>query len=406
MSTKTIKINKLDNKGRGITYQNDKITFIENALEGEDVTFVITKSKRKYAEGKALDIKKENTNRVIPKCPYYHECGGCNLMHMNYDYQEEFKLNKVRDILKKYVGNYFDVRLIKNDRELFYRNKVTLKVLNGLFGYYNANTHEFVAIDTCLLASSSINKLIKNHDFMELEKGEIVIRSNYQDELLIAIKTKDKCLIDANIPSNIKGIILNDKVIYGKSYFYDVIGNMLFKVSYDAFFQVNNYMAKQIFDILNQHLTGEYLLDLYCGVGTLGLSLKDKYSHIYGIEKIQSAIQDACYNAKKNGIKNVHYYTGDTSKILNSINTYFDTIIVDPPRSGLNKETINYILKIKPKILAYISCDPMTLARDLDILKSEYTVKKINALDMFPNTYHVECVCLLESKVFIESSIL
>ena len=393
-----MKITKLDNQGRGITYQDGKIIFVENALEDEEVSIIITQDKKKYACGVATEINHENVNRVIPKCPYYKKCGGCNLMHINYSYEEEYKLNKVKEILKKYAGIDADVRLIKNDRELFYRNKITLKVEDNKFGYYNANTHEFVEIDSCLLASSSINKIINNYSFLDLKNGEIVIRSNYQDDILISIKTNDSVYLKDNIPEYIKGIVVNGKTIYKNNYFYDYIGDLKFKVSYNAFFQVNNYIAKQIFDILNNNLSGKNLLDLYCGVGTLGLSLKDKYNNIYGIEKIGNAIKDAKYNAKNNAIKNAHYYTGDTSKILKNLNVKFDTIIVDPPRSGLNKETIDQILKINPKKIAYISCDPMTLARDLKILKEFYHIEKINALDMFPNTYHIETAVILSKK--------
>lgn len=393
-----MKITKLDNQGRGITHQDGKIIFVENALEDEEVSIIITQDKKKYAHAVPAEIYHENENRVIPKCPYYKKCGGCNLMHINYAYEETYKLNKIKEILKKYANIDFDVRLIKNDRELFYRNKVTLKVENNRFGYYNANTHEFVEIDSCLLASSSINKIINDHNFIDIKNGEIVIRSNYRDEILISIKTDDDYNIKENIPSNIKGIVINGKSIYKDSFFYDYIGDLKFRVSYNAFFQVNNYMAKQIFDILNNYLSGKNLLDLYCGVGTLGLSLKDKYKNIYGIEKIGNAIKDAKYNAHSNNIKNAHYYTGDTSKILKKLNVKFDTIIVDPPRSGLNKETIDQILAISPKNLAYISCDPMTLARDLKILINSYNIEKINALDMFPNTYHVETVVILSKK--------
>ncbi|MDE6141404.1 MAG: TRAM domain-containing protein, partial [Bacilli bacterium] len=151
-----MRVTKLDNQGRGITYQDGKIIFVENALEDEEVSIIITQDKKKYACGIATNIKHENENRVIPKCPYYKKCGGCNLMHINYAYEEDYKLSKVKEILKKYAGIDADVRLIKNDRELFYRNKITLKIEDNRFGYYNASTHNFVEVNSCLLASPSI----------------------------------------------------------------------------------------------------------------------------------------------------------------------------------------------------------------------------------------------------------
>ena len=173
---------------------------------------------------------------------------------------------------------------------------------------------------------------------------------------------------------------------------------MKFKISYNSFFQINNYIANEIFKLLNGNLNGDKLLDLYCVVGTLGLSLKDNFNKIVGIEKIENAILNAKENAMSNGVSNAEFYAGDTAKILKDLEYDFDTIIVDPPRSGLNKETIDLIININPKIICYVSCDQITLSRDLKILLDNYYVSKINVLDMFPNTYHVETVVILENK--------
>ena len=157
-------------------------------------------------------------------------------------------------------------------------------------------------------------------------------------------------------------------------------------------------MAGRIFNMLNGNLSGTNLLDLYCGVGTLGLSVANKFKNIYGIEIVENAIIDAKHNAKINNISNTHYYAGSTDDILENLNVKFDTIILDPPRSGLNKKTIEQVLKIRPKVIAYVSCDPMTLARDLKILSDKYKITKVNALEMFPNTFHVESLVILEKK--------
>lgn len=394
-----MKIFKLDNQGRGITYKNDKIMFVSNALVNEDVEVKDIKENKKFIEATAGKITNENINRVIPKCPYYHLCGGCNIMHMNNEAQEDFKLKKVQEILKKYAGIDEEVKLIKNDKQILYRNKISLHVENGLWGYFNTATHSFKNIDVCLLASDAINKIVENHKFINLNSGEIVIRSNYESEILIAIKSSEEVIIKKElIPENVVGIVVNDKTIYKDNYFYDYINDLKFKVSYNSFFQVNNYMAGRIFDLLSGNLSGSNLLDLYCGVGTLGLSLHKNFKNIYGIEKIENAIRDAKDNALSNGIENTHYYAGDTSKILSSIDESFDVVIVDPPRSGLNDETRKLVLEINPQVIAYISCDPMTLARDLKVLKEHYDVKKVNALEMFPNTYHVETSVILERK--------
>ena len=393
-----VTINKLDNKGRGIGYTSGKIVFVKNALPGEVVTLKNIKEHKKYITADIQNIVKKSELRNIPKCPYYDSCGGCNLMHVGIDYQEEYKEEKVKEILKKYANIKENVKFIKNNKELYYRNKVTLKVKNGEFGYYNDETHNFINVNNCLLVNNKINEFIKSN-VIKINNGELVIRVNYQDELLISIKSEENISILNYINKyNVVGVVLNDKIIYGTSFFYDYIGDFKFKVSYNSFFQVNNYMASNIFMILKSNLKGKNLLDLYCGVGTLGLSLKDNFESIYGIEKIENAIIDAKENALINNCHNAHFYAGDTYEVLKDINVSFDTIIVDPPRSGLNEETRNLIIKLKPDKLCYVSCDPFTLARDLNILNKFYDVEKINALDMFPNTYHVECVCVLNSQ--------
>lgn len=392
-----MKIEKLDNKGRGITYYNGLITFVNNALPDEEVKINITSENKKFYTADALEISNDNKNRVLPKCPYYNTCGGCNLQHINVEYEDEFKENKVKEILRKYASVDVPLKINKNDKELFYRNKITLKIEDGKWGFYNDSTHKLCEISQCLIANNSINEFLKQNT-LKINNGVITIRSNYEGYLLLIITTEEKLDINKdNLPSNISGIILNNKCIYKDNYFYDYIDDMKFKVSYDSFFQVNNYMASNIFKILRNNVKGKNLLDLYCGVGTLGLSLKDNFKNIYGIEKVKNAIVDAKHNAKINNVSNAFFYDGDTAKILDKLNQKFDTVIVDPPRSGLNKETLEHIKRINPKTIVYVSCDPMTLARDISEL-SEYKVEKANVLNMFPKTYHVESVVILKRK--------
>lgn len=396
MTTK-IEIKKLDNEGRGIGYFDDKIIFVDNALPGELVDVEVIRSKSKYSEGITKNVIEKSPLRVIPKCPYYNECGGCNLMHIGIDSQEDYKLEKSKDILYKYANLDKEIKLIKSNKDLYYRNKITFKVENCNYGFYNNDTHNLCVVDNCLLANNEINSFLHNHDYLSVKSGIVTVRVNYLNELLIDIKSTDKVLFK-DVPENVIGIVLNDKTIYGKNYFYDMIGDIKFKISYNSFFQINNYIANEIFKLLNVYLSGENLLDLYCGVGTLGLSLKNKFKKIVGIEKIENAILNAKENAKINNVDNAYFYVGDTDEVLSNIDEKFDTIIVDPPRSGLNKDTIDYLMDEEPNMIAYVSCDQFTLARDLKILTEKYYVSKLNVLDMFPNTYHVETVCILKRK--------
>lgn len=395
----TSKIERLDDEGRGIAYNNGKVVFIPNTLPKEEVEYEILIDKKNFSEGKLNNILKENKNRVLPKCPLYTTCGGCSLMHSNIGFQEEYKENKIKSILRRYANIDIDVKFVKSNKDLFYRNKVVLKVENSKWGYYQKKSHNILEIDSCLLVNNNINDVIRNHDYINISEGEITIRTNYEDKILISITSDKKVTIDkSNIPSNVIGIVLNKETIYGDNYFYDMIADVKFKVSYNSFFQINNYIAGEIFDILRCNLSGENLLDLYCGVGTLGLSLANKYNNIYGIEKIRNAIEDAKLNSKENNIDNTHFFVGDTGTVLKNIDVSFDTVIIDPPRSGLNDETLEYILNSKPKNIAYISCNVITLARDLSKIKELYTIKKITGLDMFPNCHDVETVMILEKK--------
>ena len=396
MHTKLI-INKIDNEGRGISYYQNKIVFVYNALIDEEVEVEILKETSKYYLAKVINIIKPSQDRIQPKCPYINECGGCTLMHMPFDKQMEFKKNRLKDILYKYAGIDNEIKLIESNKDLFYRNKITLRVNKNKFSYYNKDSHDDVYINRCLLANNTINDIISDHSFIYIYDGDITIRTNYNNDILLVINTSKYELHD-EIPDNIVGIIINDKVVYGESYFKDKIGDYNFKVSYNSFFQINNYIANEIFKILKNNLEGDTLLDLYCGSGVLGISMKNKVKKIIGIEKVSNAIKDANDNAKLNGVKDYKYYADDTAVMLNKINDKIDVIIVDPPRSGLNDKTIKDIIKIMPKMIGYVSCDPMTLARDINILKENYNIKKIYGLDMFPNTYHVETVMILEKK--------
>lgn len=398
-------IEKLDNHGRGICYINNKITFIENALPNEEVEIKITKENKKYNEGIVTKYIKKSSKRIEPKCPYFEECGGCNLLNTTYEETIKYKKDKLESIMSKYAKINKNIDIIESQNTLNYRNKITLKVINNKYGYYVSNTHKLVPINNCLLAEQPIKEFIKDINKLNIKNGEVIIRSNYNEELLIVINTKDKINPDIEyLKENHKivGFIVNNELINGDNKFIEIINNKMFQVSYDSFFQINRYICGKLFELINDNIKeGETILDLYCGVGTLGLNA-NKAKKIYGIEIIPNAIINAITNAKINKQNNAYYMVGNTSKCINKINDKIDTIIIDPPRSGLDEITRNTIIDMKPNKILYISCDPMTLARDLNILKEYYNINLIKGLDMFPYTYHVECVSVLCRKTLIK----
>jgi len=397
-----VKIVRMDHQGRGIGYIDNKIVFVPNTLIGEEVKVEITKEKKKYLEGKVVEIIKCSKSRCESMCPYFNNCGGCNLMHTTYEETINYKLDKIKSILELSSINFRDIKVIENPRPLNYRNKIELKIENGLVGYYEHNTHSLIEIRECLIASIAINKFIKDINYLNLNNALVTIRSNYNNELLIIIDSKDDMLIDTKYLSSkhkIVGIIFNEIPVYKESAFIDIINNKLFRVSYDAFFQVNPHVTSKMFELLLDNVPeSNVVLDLYAGVGTLGIVASEKAKKVYSVEIVKNAIKDGLVNAKMNKIDNIYFMLGDVSKVIDKIKDTIDTVIVDPPRKGLDKKTIEFLKQEKLSTIIYISCDPMTLARDLKDLEEIYQIKEFNIMDMFSYTYHVESMVILNRK--------
>ena len=393
-----VKIDRLDHQGRGIS-SLDKVTFIPNTLPGEIVDIEITTSKSKYNVGKVLDYKIISNDRIKPVCPYYNECGGCDLMHISYENELKYKENKIKNIMSRYASLDNVSNIIGCDNELGYRNKVTFKV-DKRISLSKKESHELVNIDKCLLISDKMNSYINIINKMDLSHiKEVVIRES-NEILIIFICNQDVDIDTSKLDCDVVKYYNKYITLKGNNYIIDKIGNLSYKISPSSFFQVNKYQVKKLYDLVldNLDLTNEdKVLDLYCGTGTIGLYISDKVKKVLGIEINEDAIKDANYNKELNNIHNISFIAGD-SKIIHNIDFKPNKIIVDPPRAGLDKKVIDDILNINPERIVYVSCDPITLARDLNILKDKYTVEKIIPVDMFPKTYHVECVTLLCRK--------
>ena len=389
-----IRIEKIDNMGRGICYIDNKITFVPNTLPGELVNINITKESKKYNEGIVTKYLETSPDRVESLCPYFDSCGGCALLNTSYSNTLKYKKEKLESIILKYSGLKLDINVIESPNDLHYRNKITLKIKNNEYGYYISETHKLVKIDDCLLAEQSISDFIKDIKYLGIKDGELVIRTNYLNELLLVIDSKTKPQIDIDYLTNnhkIKGIILNNKLVYGESSFKEVINHLIFNVSYDSFFQVNREICRIIFDKLNEYIDkSKCILDLYSGVGTLGISVSHKVDKVYSLEIVKNATLNGISNAKLNDASNIYFMLGKVEDNIKKIKDEIDTIILDPPRAGLDKITRDFITRMNPQKIIYISCDPMTLARDLKELSLNYKVKEVTGLDMFPYTYHIE----------------
>ena len=398
-----IKIESLDHYGRGISKIDGKIAFIENALPNEIVEVKIDKNKKKYIEGSVLKYCEKSKERINVDCPYYDSCGGCNIMHLSYDDQLKFKQRKIENIIKKYLNQDIKVNhIIGSDTNINYRNKVTFQVKESI-GFYKNKTYDIISVNNCLISDELINNSIKYLKELELKNiNKITCRTN-SNKLMIIIETNNKNLDISPIKNIADSIYLkiNNKFIYlyGNKNIYEELDNYKYIISPNSFFQVNIDICLKLYNKIKKYIgKNKNIIDLYCGTGSIGIFIIEN-NNVIGIEINESAISDANINKEINNLNNINFICGDSGKKLKDLNLNPDVIIVDPPRNGLNPETIKNILEFSPKEIIYVSCDPMTLVRDLNILSEYYKIKEITPFDMFPNTYHVESLTYLKKKM-------
>ena len=392
-----VHIDRMDHFGNGIGNINGKIIFVKGALTGETVDVTITKDKKSFMEGNISTIIYKSSKRVEPFCKYFGVCGGCSLCHLNYENTLEYKKERVKNILSKF--DIPKINVIRNENDLYYRNKIELKIVDGKLGFYEKNTHNLIEIKECKVTKKSINKSFEFVKNMTLENANVTIRANYNDEVLIIIDSKEKPVILNPEDYKIVGIVLNDKCIYGQDNFMEKINNLFFTVSYNSFFQVNNYINLELFNLIKENIVGKTVLDLYSGVGTLSIVASKVVDKVYSIEVIPNAVKNALINAKINKCDNINFILGKVEDKIGFINDKIDTIIVDPARAGLDKKTIEVINNICPQRIIYVSCDTQSLANNLVDL-ANYEIKKFYILDMFSYTYHIECFCILDRKIY------
>ena len=402
-----VEVTKLDHQGRGIAKINDKIIFIPNALPRETIDVDIVLEKKKYYEGTIKEIINASDKRIKPVCPYFEECGGCQFLNMNYQDSLDYKQNKVEEIMNKYLGIKIKINnIVACDNNLYYRNKTTFQVKNDI-GFFKEKTNTLIPVDKCYISDIKINdiyKAIKDNINLTNVKQVIIRATKNTLESMVIFKTSNyidnKKIIDI-LKKKVDSIYINDELIYGKGKIIENLCNKNFYISPSSFFQVNTLQAEKLYNkaIAYADIKKEdTVLDLYCGTGTIGLVASNKAKKVIGIELNKEAIKDANENKKLNNINNIEFYAGDVGKILNKNNYKPDIIIVDPPRAGLDSLALAQILNIRPKKLVYVSCDLMTLARDLKLLSNDYDILELTPVDMFPYTAHVESVCALKLK--------
>lgn len=428
-----VSIRSIGSGGEGVGTYEGLVCFVEGALPGEEVRVKVTSVKPKYFKADLMEVLKASPDRVKPICPVFERCGGCQLMHLNYEAQLRYKTEQVAETLKR-VGGLQGLTVnpcIPSPQELHYRNKVQLPIVyrpdGWVMGLYARGSHDIIPVKKCYIhceageqifyAASEI--LMKMAPPKEGTLRHLLMRTAiHNNEILVVLVTTgiEKTWLDSFAAQlmekrqEVKGVIeninkRNDNVILGTHYrvirgvstIEEKICDLRFRLSPHAFFQVNTLQVEQLYRsaIEMAQLSGsEVVVDAYCGVGTMALIAAGSCKSVIGIEYIEDAIKDARYNAQLNGIKNAEFFVGAAESLLHSIKK-MDVVILNPPRKGCDDKVLQTLLKKAPRCIIYVSCNPATLARDLSLLMSRYQIDSVQPFDMFPQTSHVETVVKL-----------
>ncbi|MGO4889737.1 23S rRNA (uracil(1939)-C(5))-methyltransferase RlmD [Anaerobacillus sp. MEB173] len=438
----------LSHDGAGVAKINGYTLFVPKGLPGEKAKVKVIKVKKGFGIGRLIDIIEQSPDRTEPPCSIYHQCGGCQLQHLSYEAQLKQKQKQVKDVLTRIGGlPHVPVHSVLGMEDAWrYRNKAQVPIgemEGGLVGgFYQERSHRIIDLDDCLIQHDENDRIIQLVKDIAKKYGirgydeekhsgtlrHVVARiGKVTGELMVVFVTrtadlphKEKLIkeivqqipniksIVQNINSKKTNVIFGDKttVLWGEEYIYDYIGEIKFAISARSFYQVNPEQTKVLYDQALQYanLTGnETVIDAYCGIGTISLFLAQKAKNVYGVEIVPEAISDAKRNAKLNGIANVEFAVGEAEKVIPwwyAQGIRADVIVVDPPRKGCDEALLETIIKMKPKRVVYVSCNPATLARDLRILEDGgYSTKEVQPVDMFPHTTHVESVACIELKI-------
>jgi len=397
---KKLRVIDMNHQGYGIIKVNNRVIFVKDVIPGDVVDIEIIKNYKNYSIGEVVNFIEKSNNHDSVKCNYYDLCGGCQISHVKHDNQLEFKVNKVKNIFNKYLKVDVNPEIISVN-SYNYRNKVVFHVCDDKIGFYKQGTNDLIEINKCLLLDNRINELIKLFNKLDLTYIEkITVRTTSKEVMVVFYGFIDKIDILKEKVDSIILINIKEKLLYGKSYIKEQINDLKFIISHNSFFQVNTYAMIKLYDKVVEYANlskDDSVLDLYCGTGTIGIYLSKYCKDVLGIEIIENAIKDANINKELNNIDNISFICGDVGKLIDSEYKQ-DVLVVDPPRVGLDKKTRKVILDNEYKRVVYVSCDPMTLVRDLSDLSKKYEIKDVTLVDMFPNTYHVESVVLLEIK--------
>ena len=430
-----IEITGTTDEGDGVGRAEGMAVFVPYALVGEVVRVIIVKVMKSFAYGKLLEVVKPSNFRIKAECEYFYKCGGCRFWNVEYEQELEFKRKHVEDCINRIGKINIDVpKTIGCESNKGYRNKGQFPVTDDGIGIYAQHSHRVIDVETCIIQGEENPAVLSAvRDWMKEcgvepyneEKHSGCVRHIYtrcgESGVMVCIVTRTECVpqrerlveILRERVERLSGVLHNYnekrtnvvlgkrfRTLWGEDYLVDSIGHCRFKLSPLSFYQVNNAQTKVLYDKVAEfaELSGnEVVWDLYCGIGTIGQYLAKDVKKLVGIEVVPQAIENAKENARLNGIENAEYYCGTAEELAPKLKGEKpDTVILDPPRKGCEESLLKTVAKTKAKKIVYVSCKPSTLARDLRILEDlGYKTVKVQPVDMFPRTHHVECCVLL-----------
>jgi 23S rRNA (uracil1939-C5)-methyltransferase len=407
MTPITLQLTSIAHGGEALGRHEGKVIFVPYAIPGEEALVEIVEDKGSYARAQLIEVLSPSPHRVEPTCPHFGpgKCGGCQWQHIAYQAQLEFKAAVVRDQLAR-LGRLPDVSVkptIPSSSPWHYRNHVQFAVSDdGRLGFVATDGRRVEPIEVCYLLHPLLDELLAALDLELPGLVRLSLRAgvNTGDQMII-FETRDDepPVLESDLPVSCV-LLLSDGTpvnLIGNNHITEVVAGRRFRISATSFFQVNTAAAEKLMRVVTEYLApvgGETLLDAYCGVGTFALSLADKVGHVIGVEENAGAVADARLNAA--GLANVEFIEGSVEEVLPQLDRPIDLAVLDPPRQGCKPEALTALIKLAPRRIIYVSCDPATLARDARLLaEGGYQLLEVQPVDMFPQTYHIESVALL-----------